>query len=1088
MLQVPPDRLEALIPNMFDPNQMMMTDVELQVEKGLNFRAHKCMLAFHSPVLKAALTNIDVRICPIPVIYIQGFHRDSVRNLLHFFYKGVTEDIAWGSQIQGDFVKLMKTLGVNPKVTKDLHPPKSPSGSDDDEGDVSDSQDIDGDGGTALEIDDGGEMVEDDQEEVANDAVLGITMDVKDNEVANENDSQENVLVDENAGHSDIDIKETIVGQGEEEEKDLELGDQIGQEDITKEEENNNVTPELVNIDELGLDTSDLDDASVSTDDEPDSATVIDKHSSDPVIGGDTNLCAKVVNEQPNVISEEKNVTSDERTGELNGAGDELGEICNKDFLNGDAIQDLQERVKAASTGIVKSKPERFVCDICVEVFSVSKDLDEHKQNIHLIDEISDDDTQEETTEAISDFLSRDLGIKLKEPEPHPNVSETLKEDPDKGPNEDLNIRIENVSSIDKNDQFELDMFGFGETSATTDIGDANDSPPELEPFEFKMPDSFDLSVDYIKEIVPSKSSNKVEYKSSEDEKEDADGFIGLNKLEFKMPLSDLSSEIKEELDNQPVPDETPTETSSGRQSQVSSTTDNNVEAITYKKDKSSKSSMRSREKPLESRRDRKKKDRKLMNSLFGSDDISEGSAIKKERNSSPTKDKKERPSSSTERKSSKSLKKERVAEDDDRKFLTPSPDCRSSISPTRTPTPTNTMSISEELKEKRERMMRKMKFDDEEKLDEKIECRDYKKEKRSRKKESSPRKKTSIGGTPKKSSHHKNCNSSCQIDHRWSDEESWLVPDDYESSSDSSVDLLNDLKRKIKKMEESKPKRSKSRTKHVEEIKSEADSEEDFIDDEDEYDEDEEDEEAKRKRDKRLSERKKKAGGDILFWMNPGHKSKVKVKVQMFAKEDIMDMNYYKMKLLADEGSDTDVETPRKVSESDVSSEVSSKRSKSPDYVKRMLDNSDTDNSIAKRKKHKKRKKKKRHSSNGSPGATERYKRPVSDSSDEDVKPKSKFKSFHRSVSHVGSLGESSNRSNSFAKPVIQRSISTLESLGISHNYGLSSMPKLTSSMPKIPKIAKPSTEMPKIPKIEKPNTTEMPKIPKMAKIPKIL
>jgi len=1184
--QAATDRVEAVIPSMFDPDEMIMTDVELRVEKGPNLHAHKLILST-SPVLKAALTNIDVRICPIPVIYIQGFHRESVQNLLQFLYKGVI-DMAWGSEIHEDFMALCKTLRMNPPVVKTLHgsnwEPNSPTGNEGDvrtnsptgnegdvsranspsdneadvrsnspsginEGDVSDLPNIDVNGETALNKDDGGgmvgdghlevggEMVEDDHNkdggkmaendhvEVASNAILSMDAaeEKEDNGVAMEDDAQDDVEADVNCGENDIEMKEIDVkeynSQGEEEEEidlpDLESGDQIGQEeDDDAKEENNNVTPEFVNIDELGLDTSsEIDDASVnnddesvSKDDEPDSATVIDKHSKDLVIEDDNNSSAKLVNEQPNVICEEKNNSSDERTGQFSGAGDKLEEICDKDSLKDDA-RDSQESVKDATTEIVKSKPERYVCDICVEVFSVSKHLDEHKQNIHLIDEISDDDTQEETIEAMSDFLSKDLGVKLKDHDPEPKVSGTQGED-----TEFLNIKSESVSTF---------SFGLGETSG-------RESPSESDPFEFKMPDSFDLSVDYIKEIVPSKASIKVEYKGSDDEKENTDGFIGLNKLEFKMPLSDLCEDLsEEELDNQPVPDETPsidlgvspTETSSRHQ--VSSSTDNNVEAITYKKDKSSKSLMRSREKPLQSRRDRKKKDRKLMNSLFGSDDIPEGTTIKKERNLSPTKDswavKKERPSSSCERKSSKSSRKERRADDDkksskkergadderkspkkekvvddDRKLSTPSPDCRSS-SPTRTPTPT--MSITEELKEKRERMMRKMKFDDDEKLDEKF---DEKKEKRSRMKESSPRKKSSIGGTPKKASHlgthHKGCNSSCQIDHRFSDEESWLVPDDYESSSDSSVDLLDDLKVKLKKMEESphKPK-SKAKAKPVE-VKSEAESEADFIDDEDD-DSDDEDEEAKRKREKRLSERKKKAGGDILFWMNPGHKSKVKVKVQMYAKEDIMDMNYYKMKLLADEGSDTDVETPRKDLESDGSSVASSKRSKSPDYVKRMLD-SDTDNSV-KRKKHKKRKKKKRHSSNsnnGSPGSIERIKRPVSDSSDDDVKPSEvevwtpmRFKTYNRSVSNVSSFGESSKRSNSFVKPVIQRSISTLESLGISHNYGLSSTPKSVSSMPKIPKIVKPSTEMPKIPKIEKSSTTEMPKIPKMAKIPKI-
>merc|ERR1711913_62915 len=177
--------------------------------------------------------------------------------------------------------------------------------------------------------------------------------------------------------------------------------------------------------------------------------------------------------------------------------------------------------------------------------------------------------------------------------------------------------------------------------------------------------------------------------------------------------------------------------------------------------------------------------------------------------------------------------------------------------------TPTPTMSISEELKEKRERMMKKLRMSDEEKIDEKFDVGEKKKEKRKQRKESSPRKQKTQSVNHSKG--HKGCHSSCQKDHRWSDDDKWLVPDSYESSEEetmSSDDLLSDEdKRRVKK-------------KH----------------------------------------RKKTAGGDVLFWMNPGHKCKTHVKVQMFAKEDIVDMNYYKMKLLADDGSDTELEsTPGK-------------------------------------------------------------------------------------------------------------------------------------------------------------------------------
>ena len=64
------------------------------------------------------------------------------------------------------------------------------------------------------------------------------------------------------------------------------------------------------------------------------------------------------------------------------------------------------------------------------------------------------------------------------------------------------------------------------------------------------------------------------------------------------------------------------------------------VKTVTYTKDKSSKSSMRSREKPLQSKRDRKKKDRKLMSSLFGTDDSLDTIGKDKKQNQSPSKQK----------------------------------------------------------------------------------------------------------------------------------------------------------------------------------------------------------------------------------------------------------------------------------------------------------------------------------------------------------------------------------------------------------------------------------------------------------------
>merc|ERR1711894_606164 len=59
--------------------------------------------------------------------------------------------------------------------------------------------------------------------------------------------------------------------------------------------------------------------------------------------------------------------------------------------------------------------------------------------------------------------------------------------------------------------------------------------------------------------------------------------------------------------------------------------------------------------------------------------------------------------------------------------------------------------------------------------------------------------------------------------------------------------------------------------------------------------------------RSKRLGERKKKKGGDVLAWMN--RKASVKVVVQNSPKFNIMERGQYRLKLLADESKDSDSE-----------------------------------------------------------------------------------------------------------------------------------------------------------------------------------
>ena len=76
---------------------------------------------------------------------------------------------------------------------------------------------------------------------------------------------------------------------------------------------------------------------------------------------------------------------------------------------------------------------------------------------------------------------------------------------------------------------------------------------------------------------------------------------------------------------------------------------------------------------------------------------------------------------------------------------------------------------------------------------------------------------------------------------------------------------------------------------------------------------------------------------------------------------------------------------------------------------------------------------------------------------SDSDA-PRSKHKKLHRSMSNEPKPGmDSFKHHKSSQLPKVQRSMSTLETLGISHNYGPSSLTKPATSLPKIPKLKKP-------------------------------
>jgi len=113
--------------------------------------------------------------------------------------------------------------------------------------------------------------------------------------------------------------------------------------------------------------------------------------------------------------------------------------------------------------------------------------------------------------------------------------------------------------------------------------------------------------------------------------------------------------------------------------------------------------------------------------------------------------------------------------------------------------------------------------------------------------------------------------------------------------------------------------------------------------------------------RSKRLGNRKKKKGGDVLAWMN--RRASVKVVVQNSPKFNIMERGQYRLKLLADESKDSDSEAEpsfagkaeTKAKESD-SSDDSIPRGR---RIRGLKSSSDSETEARKRKKKKKIKKK---------------------------------------------------------------------------------------------------------------------------------
>jgi len=559
----------------------------------------------------------------------------------------------------------------------------------------------------------------------------------------------------------------------------------------------------------------------------------------------------------------------------------------------------------------------------------------------------------------------------------------------------------------------------------------------ELDSFDtFKMPDSFDIPQDYIKEIVPysSATSTSVSFQVSDDEGEKKFTELSMptksecvpgsvdNIIKTEAKAGEATSEkhdkkivrnlnfdddiFKEEfIDNTPVQDE--------------------IEQITYKKDESSRR-YRDSSKPKQKKAYNPKKDRKkVIASLFSDSDV-------------------DLPSTSSKKLSFK--------DNNDNRALTPSSE------ESRTPTPTT--SLRNELEEKKERMKKKLKRSGGDDIED-PRLIEYRKKKKQMK-EATPRKSHSTGSTPSKAHI---CNSSCMCvkNIRHEEDRKWLVDDTYESSDDrigksSESDETSDSNAKPEK--KSSQKKKMIHKKRI--IPAEDSSDEDT-----DLDEDPED------RRKRLDDRKKRKGGDVLAWMS--RKGRVSVSVQTKPKGVILDMALYKMQLLAADGTDDsehEAEPSKKLTDSESDDEIPRGKRISPVKIP------SEDDLRKHKKKMKKHKKKRKRIRKYSPDPTfpveevvwtpamykkwdeTKQKKGGGYDSDSDA-PRSKHKKLHRSLSSEPKPSiESSKHHKSSQQPKIQRSMSTLESLGIAHNYGPSSLSKPATSLPKIPKLKKPDQD----------------------------
>jgi len=676
------------------------------------------------------------------------------------------------------------------------------------------------------------------------------------------------------------------------------------------------------------------------------------------------------------------NVNNSDKIDDISHSSASVSDIP-KAVTDDDLISDQQSSSiieRKNSEAIPSSVPDSEVASTCDNPEPINSS---DYESLPLIDAPTEDDYDDETTEHISDFLN-----------------------------------LLNTKSLNEKKAQEEDL---------------EEPQEEPEPFDtFKMPESFDIPQDYIKEIVPYNSTtpSTVSFQVSDDESDNKfaeivkpiDGIPDAVNDDVKLEPKALEATsekqdkkivrnlnfdddiFKEEfIDNTPVQDE--------------------IEQITYKKDESSRR-YRDSTKPKQKKAYNPKKDRKkVIASLFSDSDV-------------------DLPSTSSKKLSFK--------DNNDNRALTPSSE------ESRTPTPTT--SLRNELEEKKERMKKKLKRAGGDDVED-PRLIEYRKKKKQMK-ESTPRKSHTSGSTPSKV--HV-CNSSCMCvkNIRHEEDNKWLVDDTYESSDDrvgksSETDETSDSNAKTEK--KSSQKKKLIHKKRI--IPAEDSSDEDT-----DLDEDPED------RRKRLDDRKKRKGGDVLAWMS--RKASVSVSVQTKPKGVILDMALYKMQLLAADGTDeSEHEAEPSKKQTDTESDDEIPRGKRISPVKLPGSEDDLRKHKKKLKKHKKKRKRVRHSPDPTFPVEEvvwtpamykkwdetRQKKGGGYDSDSDA-PRPKHKKLHRSLSSEPkpSIESFKHHNKSSQQPKIQRSMSSLESLGIAHNYGPSSLTKPATSLPKIPKLKKP-------------------------------